>query len=138
MAGWESAGRKSPVNCCRAPPVGAWAANCAISAWISASWARRKSADEVFFDSREPFLAAAGAEHLHIFREERLQLRMGGKIFLNCGNLVGRDILGDVVAVLPMLKVVVRAIGTLPQDAELALFEALDAGDLLEETFGSG
>src|SRR5258708_7771018 len=36
------------------------------------------------------------------------------------------------------LEVVVRTIGTLPQDAELALFEALDAGDLLEQTFGSG
>src|SRR6266478_3783452 len=133
LAGLKSAVRKRTSNWCTC------AANCAITCWISASWARRTSvADVFFFDSGEPLRAGTFAEQLHVLLAQRLKLRMGGEVFLHRGDLVRRHVLGDIASLLPTLQIVIRALGPLPQDAELALLELLDARDFLEEVFRRG
>ena len=56
---------------------------------------------------------------------------MSGDIFLYHGNLLGRDVLGEVAASFPALKVVVRAIGSMADNREVSSFHAFDGGDLL-------
>ena len=48
-------------------------------------------------------------------------------------DLIGRHITADGAAVFTALQVVVRAMGSLPDDTEFARLHALDLGDLLEE-----
>src|SRR5262245_56647634 len=64
---------------------------------------------------------------------QRLELLVVGSVLGNKFGLVGRNIASEGFSTLPTLKVVVRAIGSLADDAELSRFHALDLGDLLEQ-----
>ena len=56
---------------------------------------------------------------------------MSGDVFLYHGDLLGRNVLGEVASSFPALKVVVRAIGSMADNREVSSFPAFDEGDLL-------
>ena len=53
-------------------------------------------------------------------------------------DLVGRNIAAEGFALLPPLEIIIRAVGALAQDAELARLHVLDLGDLLEQLSSLG
>jgi len=48
-------------------------------------------------------------------------------------GLAGRDVAGDIFALLPGLEFEIRTIGSLAHDGELTPFHALDLGGLFKE-----
>jgi hypothetical protein len=62
---------------------------------------------------------------------EGLETIIGVDVFLDSGDLVAGDVVGDVAAVATVLEVVVGlAVGTGPDDGEVAAFHAGDGGQL--------
>ena len=74
---------------------------------------------------------------MDVLFDQRLKLRVGVEVFSDEGNLIGRDILRDIGAVLPALEVATRPVGALTQNGERSPFHVLDAGDLLAQDFWS-
>jgi hypothetical protein len=55
---------------------------------------------------------------VHILLDQSLKLLVASNRFTQGGDLIPRDITGDVLAVFPSLVVVVGAVGALAEDAE--------------------
>jgi hypothetical protein len=74
---------------------------------------------------------------LNILLSKILKLVVTGDGFLKGGNLILRNVAGNVLTVFPALVIVVGAFGSFSEDAELAAFHVLDLSDLLKEKLRS-
>lgn len=61
-----------------------------------------------------------------------------GNGLLQGGNLILGNVVRDVLTIFPGLVIVVRALGSLAEDAELTSLHVLDLSDLLQERLGLG
>jgi hypothetical protein len=60
-------------------------------------------------------------------------LLIAGDGLLQSGHLILRDIMSEIPALLPRLVLVIRPLGALTDDTELAALHLLNLGDLLQE-----
>jgi hypothetical protein len=91
-----------------------------------------------FFDSAFAFLATDLAHSAHILLKELRDLLVGLDVGLSLGEFSVGNILGLVATILPMLKVVIGALGSLTNDGELTGLQAFDGGDPGENGVGRG
>src|SRR5205823_2993352 len=75
---------------------------------------------------------------LHILFDQHLETLIALQGFFELRQLIGRHVAGNILTVFIALVVVVRPAGTLANDTQRALFQALDLSDLLEDGLGSG
>jgi hypothetical protein len=70
---------------------------------------------------------------------ELLEDLVGGKVFLNHGNLISGDIFGYIFTVLAVLEIEVRlAVGPSADDGEMSAFHPGDFGQLCDALGKSG
>ena len=92
---------------------------------------RRVPRPRFFFDDSFALLAGFFGDFGDVFINKSLEVLVSGYVLLNGGQLVARDVFGDVVTVLAVLEVVVRlTVGTDADDGEMAAFHKADGGHL--------
>ena len=76
-------------------------------------------------------------QEFHVLLDELLEALVVGEGGLEFGHLLGWHIAGDIPAVFVALMIVVRAGGTLADDADGSSVQGLNLRQFLEDRFGS-
>jgi hypothetical protein len=87
----------------------------------------------LFFKPPGQFRPSLLDDGLGILFGKIAKLLISGDGFLKYRNLIPRDVTGNVLTVFPKLVIVIRTVGSLPEDAEFPTFHVLDLSELLEE-----
>lgn len=83
-------------------------------------------------------MAGACAQELDILGDKGLELCVCLEVFTHLGNLLGRNVFGDIAVIFPSLEIAAGTLRGLSNGGESPFFEAPDAGDLLKDILWSG
>ena len=87
----------------------------------------------LFFRAPGQFGPSLLDDGLGILLGKIAKLLISGDGILERRNLIPRDVTGNAFAVFPKLVIVIRPVGSLPEDAEFPTFHVLNLSELLQE-----